>query len=51
MWEKMNNSKDDPRKNLLNSLRPYLRDSKKRKVGYYIRNLLNVNTNCRIDEK
>ena len=22
MWEKMNNSKDDPRKNLLKSLRP-----------------------------
>ena len=26
---KMNNTKDDPRANLLNSLKPYLRDSKK----------------------
>ena len=38
---KMNNSKDDPRKNLLNSLRPYLRDSKKGKLDNYM-NLLNV---------
>lgn len=38
---KMNNSKDDPRKNLLNSLRPYLRDSKRGKLDNYM-NLLNV---------
>lgn len=38
---KMNNSKDDPRKNLLNSLRPYLRDNKKGKLDNYM-NLLNV---------
>lgn len=38
---KMNNNKDDPRKNLLNSLRPYLRDSKKGKLDNYM-NLLNV---------
>lgn len=38
---KMKNSKDDPRANLLNSLKPYLRDSKKGKLDNYI-NLLNV---------
>lgn len=38
---KMNNSKNDPRKNLLNSLRPYLRDSKRGKLDNYM-NLLNV---------
>lgn len=38
---KMNNSKDDPRANLLNSLKPYLRDSKKGKLDNYM-NLLNV---------
>lgn len=38
---KMNNTKDDPRANLLNSLKPYLRDSKKNKLDNYI-NLLNV---------
>lgn len=38
---KMNNSKNDPRANLLNSLKPYLRDSKKGKLDNYI-NLLNV---------
>lgn len=38
---KMNNSKDDPRSNLLNSLKPYLRDSKKGKLDNYM-NLLNV---------
>lgn len=38
---KMNNSKDDPRANLLNSLKPYLRDSRKGKLDNYI-NLLNV---------
>ena len=38
---KMNNTKDDPRANLLNSLKPYLRDSKKGQLDNYI-NLLNV---------
>lgn len=38
---KMNNTKDDPRANLLNSLKPYLRDSKKNKLDNYM-NLLNV---------
>lgn len=38
---KMNNTKDDPRRNLLNSLKPYLRDSKKEKLDEYMK-LLNV---------
>lgn len=38
---KMNNPKDDPRANLLNSLKPYLRESKKGQLDNYI-NLLNV---------
>lgn len=38
---KMKNTKDDPRANLLNSLKPYLRDTKKEKLDNYI-NLLNV---------
>lgn len=38
---KMNNTKNDPRANLLNSLKPYLRDSKKGKLDNYM-NLLNV---------
>lgn len=38
---KMKNSKDDPRANLLNSLKPYLRDSKKGKLDNYM-NLLNI---------
>lgn len=38
---KLNNSKNDPRSNLLNSLKPYLRDSKKEKLDNYM-NLLNV---------
>lgn len=38
---KINNSKNDPRANLLNSLKPYLRDSKKGKLDNYM-NLLNV---------
>ena len=37
----MNSSKNDPRANLLNSLKPYLRDSKKSKLDNYM-NLLNV---------
>ena len=39
--QKMNNSKNDPRANLLKSLKPYLRDGKKEKLDNYI-NLLNV---------
>lgn len=35
------NQKDDPRANLLYSLKPYLRDSKKDKVDQYV-NLLNM---------
>lgn len=35
------NSKDDPRANLIYSLKPYLRDSKKGKVDQYA-NLLNI---------
>ena len=38
---KMKNSKNDPRANLLNSLKPYLRDEKKGKIEQYM-NLLNV---------
>ena len=37
---KMNN-KNDPRANLLYSLKPYLRDGKKEKLDQYV-NLLNV---------
>lgn len=35
------NKKDDPRANLLHSLKPYLRDSRKDKVDQYV-NLLNI---------
>ena len=35
------NNKNDPRANLLHSLKPYLRDSKKEKVDQYV-NLLNI---------
>ena len=35
------NQKNDPRSNLLNSLKPYLRDGKKEKLDNYI-NLLNM---------
>ena len=35
------NRKDDPRANLLHSLKPYLRDSKKDKLDQYV-NLLNI---------
>ena len=38
---KMKDSKNDPRANLLNSLKPYLRDSKKSQLDNYM-NLLNV---------
>lgn len=40
IMENMNN-KDDPRANLLNSLKPYLRDSKKNKIDQYV-NMLNI---------
>lgn len=40
MLDKMN-SKDDPRTNLLHSLKPYLRDEKKEKLDQYA-NLMNV---------
>ena len=40
MIEKMNN-KNDPRSNLLQSLKPYLNDSRKSKVDQYI-NLMNM---------
>lgn len=36
-----NNNKNDPKANLLNSLKPYLRDEKKGKLDNYI-NLLNM---------
>ena len=41
VFQKMNNTKNDPRANLLNSLKPYLRDSKKGQLDNYM-NLLNV---------
>lgn len=34
--ESMNSSKDDPRRNLLLSLKPYLRENRKKKVDQYI---------------
>ena len=37
----MNNTKNDPRANLLASLKPYLRDSKKSQLDNYM-NLLNI---------
>ena len=40
IMENMNN-KNDPRTNLLYSLKPYLRDSKKNKLDQYV-NLLNI---------
>ena len=40
IMENMNN-KDDPRANLLYSLKPYLRDSKKSKIDQYV-NMLNI---------
>ena len=56
IMENMNN-KNDPRANLLYSLKPYLRDSKKDKLDQYV-NLLNVskiaelmNKNNNNDEK
>ena len=35
------NNKNDPRDNLLDSLKPYLRDGKKDKLDQYV-NLLNI---------
>ena len=40
VMEKMNNT-NDPRSNLLNSLKPYLRDNKKEKLDQYA-NLINI---------
>ena len=37
----MNSKKDDPRTNLLNSLKPYLRENRKNKLDQYIQ-LLNM---------
>lgn len=41
IMEKMNQNKDNPRSNLLLSLKPYLKDSRKQKVDQYIQ-LLNM---------
>lgn len=41
VMEKMNSKKDDPRSNLLLSLKPYLKPSRKQKVDQYIQ-LLNM---------
>lgn len=41
LMENMNNNNNDPRANLLYSLKPYLRDSKKNKVDQYV-NMLNI---------
>jgi len=35
--EKMNSKKDDPRSNLLLSLKPYLKESRKNKVEQYVK--------------
>ena len=37
IMDSMNNSKDDPRANLLLSLKPYLKESRKQKVDQYIK--------------
>ena len=36
IMDKMNNNKNDPRSNLLLSLKPYLKESRKNKVEQYI---------------
>lgn len=41
VMDKMNNNKDDPRSNLLLSLKPYLKDSRKNKVEQYVQ-LFNI---------
>ncbi len=35
--DKVNNNKDDPRANLLKSLKPYLKESRKEKIDQYIK--------------
>lgn len=44
VMDAMNSKKDDPRSNLLRSLKPYLKDSRKNKVDQYIQlfNMTNV---------
>ena len=37
IMEKLNNNKNDPRANLLLSLKPYLKESRKNKVDQYIK--------------
>lgn len=37
IFDKMNNTKDDPRANLLLSLKPYLKESRKEKVEQYVK--------------
>ena len=37
VMDSMNSNKDDPRTNLLLSLKPYLKDSRKQKVDQYIK--------------
>lgn len=37
VMDKMNNTKDDPRANLLLSLKPYLKESRKEKVEQYVK--------------
>lgn len=37
VMESMNSSKDDPRSNLLVSLKPYLKESRQKKVDQYIK--------------
>ena len=49
IMENMNN-KNDPRANLLYSLKPYLRDSKKDKLDQYV-NLLNVSKSAELMNK
>lgn len=41
IMDKMNNNKNDPRSNLLLSLKPYLKDSRKSKIEQYIQ-LFNI---------
>lgn len=43
VMEKMNNNKNNPRSNLLLSLKPYLKPSRKQKVDQYIQ-LLNMSS-------
>lgn len=41
MMDSMKESRDDPRANLLKSLKPYLKESRKEKVDQYIRSFWN----------